>query len=533
MLKKTLIIMLNLMLIAGLFLAGCSNNATPTGTAPATTAATSTVTPASGPVRGGTLRLIAGAEINSFMVGEMYSPEDMAQRSPGMETLVRFDITTQEVVPFLAQALTEDSAAKTIIFKLRDGVLFHDGTVCDAEAVKWNLDQEAIAPNTAPDFAGVSSIEAIDKLTVKVSFKEWDNSFLREMCWDSCVISPTAFKEKGLDYVRTNLVGTGPFKLVTFERDVKKVFQKWEHYWMPDQPYLDEVIFNIIAEPTVQMASFLKGENDVLTGINPTDAKNLKSNDNFVVVPGFPITGTINTIVGDSVNPDSPFSKLEVRQAVAYAINRQAIVDYVFNGYAAMTNGLNDPACWTYNPNVAGYPYNPAKAKELLAAAGYPDGFSTTIYLRSEKVTRDMCTAIQGDLAQVNIKADVQAMESGQYGVMMFGTGWSNGLLQCGNAGDPELGVVGRFFISKAAGIGITASIIHPDDVENAITNMMNATTKADKQKWSWELQSLVVDKYCLFIPLNHQPGLSAKAKYVQGDHLDYNWTYADWWKDK
>jgi peptide/nickel transport system substrate-binding protein len=544
MLKRIFLLTLVVTLILGTLIAGCAQEeettpAKPTEPAkPAEPAApTEPAKPpeptTTGPQYGGTLRIIEGAEVNSFMVGEMYSPEDFFQRIPAIETLVRYDPEKQQPVPYLAEDAIEDPIAKTVVFKLRKGVNFHDGTPCDAQAIKWNLDMEAVAPNTAPDFVDVASIDVVDDLTVKVSFNRWDSSFLREMCWDSAVISPTAYEKNGLDWIRVNPCGTGPFKLVSFQRDVKKVFEKWDGYWQEGKPYLDAIEINIIADPTVQVASLLKHENDILTDLNPTDAKTLKDNPDVVLIEGLPSQAFVLHLAGDSANPDSPYSNLKVRQAVSYAIDRQSIVDYVFYGWAHVVNGANDPSCWTYNPNVVGYPYNPEKAKALLAEAGYPDGFDTTIWMRSEKSTIDMCTAIQSNLADVGINADLEILEPGVYGMMYFGTGWTDGLFQSGTVGDPELGVVARFFFSAAAGIGFSNSIIHPDDLETAIVNMMSATNNEDKKKYAWEVQSLLIDKYCIVTSLVTQFSLYAKSPNVHDDHIEESWTFADTWMDQ
>jgi peptide/nickel transport system substrate-binding protein len=467
------------------------------------------------------------------MVGEMYSPEDMGQRMPSIETLVRYDPIKQQPVPFLAESVIEDSAGKTVTFKLRSGVNFQDGTPCDAAAIKWNLDQEVIAPNTAPDFVDVASINVVDSLTVKVNFNNWDNSFLREMCWDSAVISPSAYDKNGLDWARTNPCGTGPFKLVTFQRDVKKEFQKWDGYWQKGKPYLDGIVINIIADPTVQLASLLKGENDVLGGLNPTDAKTVKENAGLVIQQAELANGTYICLAGDSANADSPFSKLAVRQAVSYAIDREAIKKYVYYDYAEVTNGLNSPQCWTYNPNVVGYKFSPDKARVLLGDAGYSGGFSAALYCRPEKYYKDMATAIQSNLADIGIKMDLQVLNPGQYGQMFFGTGWNNGMFIGGMVGDPEMGVVGRFFFSKAAGIGFSNSIIHPDEVEAAITAMMRATNNDDKKASAWLLDSLAIDKYCMVTPLLTSAPLTAFSIKVHDPYITQGWTYTESWKEK
>jgi peptide/nickel transport system substrate-binding protein len=539
MLKKIMLIAFTLVLVTGMLLTGCSKTTSTTTTTSktttttTTTTSTSTTSTAASPQTGGTLRIISGAEVNSFMVGEMYSPEDMSQRMPAMETLVRYDSVKQQAVAFLAEQVIEDPAGLTITFKLRSGVTFHDGTVCDAAAIKWNLDQEMIAPNTAPDFVDVSSIDVIDTKTIKVTFKRWDSSFLREMCWDSAVISPTAFKEKGLDYVRVTPVGTGPFKLVTFERDVKKVYQKFDGYWQKGRPYLDSVVINIIADPTVQLASLLKGENDILGGLAYTDAKTIKATSGLQLYQAAQASGTYYCMAGDSANPDSPFANIKVRQAVSYALDRESIKKYVYYDYAEVTNGLNSPQCSTYNPNVKGYPFDSAKAKALLVEAGYKDGFSAKLYCRPEKNYKDMATAIQSNLADVGIKVDLQVLNAGQYGAMFFGSGWTNALFIGGMVGDPELGVVGRFFFSKAAGIGFSNSIIHPDDVEAAIVDMMSATSNDIKKAKAWEFGSLAVDKYAMATPLVTSAPLTAASVKVHDPNITQGWTYGDAWIEK
>jgi peptide/nickel transport system substrate-binding protein len=528
MLKKVLLLLLVATLVSGILITGCAKTTeTPTTSIPPTT---STPMPTTGPQTGGTLRIIQGAEVTSFMVGEMYSPEDMTQRSPAIETLVRYDPVEQEVVPFLAESVIEDSSALTVTFKLRSGVTFHDGTACDAQAIKWNLDQEVAAPNTAPDFVDVSSIEVINNLTVRVNFSRWDNSFLREMCWDSAVISPTAYEVNGLDWVRVNPCGTGPFTLVTFQRDVEKVYERYDDYWQEGRPYLERVIINIIADPTVQLASLLRGDNDILGGLNPTDAKTVKETAGLEVVQSEWTSGTLCCLAGDSANPDSPFADLKVRQAISYAINRESLKTYIYYDYAEVTDGLNSPKCWTYNPNIAGYPYDPDRARELLAETEYAGGFDMTLWCRSEKYMKDMATAIQSNLTDIGIRVNLEVLNAGQYGAMFFGMGWENGMFMGWMVGDPELGVVGRFFFSAAAGIGFSNSIIHPDDVEAAISAMMMAKNDEDKKAAAWELHSLAIDKYCMATPLLTTPPLTGLSTKVHDPFITRGWGYADVW---
>jgi peptide/nickel transport system substrate-binding protein len=538
--KKVLLILLAISIISGIFVASCAKTtSTPTTSTPTTSAPPTTSTPptTTGPQYGGTLRIIQGAEVDSIgWPSDQISPEDYMQRGPVLETLVHYDEKANKPVGLLAESVIEDPIAKTVTFKLRKGVKFHDGTDFNATACKWNLEQIKDSPNLSASWSGASSIEIVDEYTVRVNFHDWDNTFLRNMCWDSAIISPTAYEKNGLDWIRDNAVGTGPFKQVSFQRDVKKVFTRFDDYWQKGKPYLDAIEFDIIADPTVQVASLLNGDDDIVTNLNPTDAKSLKDNSNIIITHG-EMAGEVAMFVGDSAHPDSPFSNLKVRQAISYAIDRQALADFVYYGFAYPANQMVGPQCTTYNPNVVGYPYDPEKARALLTEAGYSDGFSTVLLSRSDKIEVDTYTAVQGNLADIGIKADLQTMNPGQYAEIMFGTGWSNGLLCGGMLSDPEIGIMAFYHFSGASPLGIPQSTIHPEDLDAAINGIMSAIDPEKKKAASWDFEYLTTDKYCFYTPIVFRPPLAAKSIKVHDDYIATpyssnppNWTFADAW---
>jgi peptide/nickel transport system substrate-binding protein len=316
MFKKTLLAFLVIIIAMGLLIGGCGKTEEET--------------------TGGTLRIICGQELTTMgWPSEQNTPEDWYQRVPAVETLVRFDEEGLPV-PLLAESVVEDPEALTITFYLRQGVLFHDGTDFNADACIWNFEQIRASANLSASWFWATDIEKVDDYTVRVHFSQWDNTFLSNMAYDSGMISPTAYEENGLDWVRDNAVGTGPFKQVSFQRDVQKVFERFDDYWQEGKPYLDRIEINIIADPTVQVASFLNGDNDIITYLNPTDAKNLEGQPGVVITQGNSMGDTFS-LVGDSAHPDSPFANLKVRQAVSYAINREAIADFIYQGYASPT----------------------------------------------------------------------------------------------------------------------------------------------------------------------------------------------------
>jgi peptide/nickel transport system substrate-binding protein len=527
--NKLLLGLLILVLVALPFFGACSKEAATT--APTTTPTpTPTTTPTS--KYGGTLRIIASAEITSFFPPDQVGPEDIYQRLPSVETLVRLD-EKGTVVPCLAESYEKDSNANAIIFNLRKGVNFQDGTVCDAEAIKWNMEQLMASPRTGIGFSYVSSIEVVDAYKVRINFKEWDNSWLNMLCRVG-IVSPTAYEKNGIEWMRNNPVGTGPFKLISWQRDVNKVFEKWDGYWQEGKPYLDKIVINVIADPMVQVASFRAGEDDVLLGINPTDAYSIKDNPDVNIVTSG-INGYTFGLFFDSANPDSPFSNLQVRQAASYAIKRQAIVDTVFQGFGKVTYQTNTPDCWSYNPDIVGYPYNPDKARELLQEAGYSEGFSYDLYIRPEQVFQDIFTAVQADLSAVGITLNIKTLGVGAYNDMYFGTGWVGGVFGAMIAAGPGLSDLARgFFDSGSCLPSLAQSIIHPEEMNDACKQLNTAPDFETQQAASRELQYLLCDKYCIVPIIGFLPAMVAKSSKVHdeysGDIQSAPYTFADAW---
>lgn len=545
MLKKTLMLVFVGVLVLAAVLTGCSDNTptsttTQTTTTSATTSSTATAEPTTGDKYGGIAKIIVGADVDSLgWPSDQISPEDYSQRAPAIETLVRWNEETNAAEPLLCESYTEDGVNKKITFKLRPNVVFHDGTPCDADAILWNLDQVRGSVNLAATFIGVESIEKVDESTIVLNFHTWDNTLMRNFCWDSAVISPTAYEEHGLDWIQNNPVGTGPFTLKNFQRDVIKEYERFDDYWDEGKPYIDGIEFHVIADPTVQVASYLAGTHYAIYNVNPRDALTLETAPNTRVTQGS-VSGALKSIVGDSSNPNSPYANILVRQAVSHAIDKDTIVDFVFHGYAHVATQTNDVTCATHNPNVVGYPYNPEKAKELLAQAGYENGFTTTLWCRPDQIMRDTYTAVQGYLADVGIIADLQVLNVGQYGEMYWGTGWTDGLFATEMLADPEVGIQSRFFFSKNGCPGMATSMIHPDEVEAKMEEMTTAITFEAKKNAAWDLQTLMIDKYCMYTPLILEYQISVKSTKLHDDYVaepqsskSGSWGYGDVWLEK
>nr|WP_281251074.1 ABC transporter substrate-binding protein [Thioclava marina] len=332
---------------------------------------------------------------------------------------------TTELRPGLAESYEISEDGTTFTFKLREGVKFHNGREMTAEDVKYSLDRvttpatqspgagffgsikgyDAMADGSATSLEGVT---VVDPYTVKIELSRPDATFLHVMALNfASVVPKEAVDEYGADFGK-HPVGTGAFKLADWTIGQKLVFEKNADYWRPGVPYLDSITFEVGQEPIVALLRLQKGEVDVPgDGIPPAKFNEVMGNPDEakqVVVGGQLHTGYITLNV-----EMAPFDKVEVRQAINMAINKDRIVQMI-NGRATPATQPLPPSMPGYTKDYAGYPFDPAKAKEMLAEAGLPDGFETELYVMNTDPNPRIAQAIQQDLAAIGVKADIKAL---------------------------------------------------------------------------------------------------------------------------
>jgi peptide/nickel transport system substrate-binding protein len=520
---KKLYLPLALLLIAIFaIVSGCSSTPTttskPATTTPVTTKPATTAPATLTPQNGGTLRISMNAD--AFSLGyppTMQGTPDQLSARPCIESLFRMD-NSGNTFPYLVDTVKEDPAAKTFTFVLKKGITFHDGTPFNAAAVQWNMTNFKASPSGSATFAKITSVDAVDEYTVRVNLSSWDNTLLTNLVSPpGYMISPTAFQKNGADWCRNNPVGTGPFKFVSWTRDVSKTFEKNTNYWQAGKPYLDKIVISIIADATVEEASLLKGENDILSIANVKNASDAAAQG--FIISKCPVGGGLRTMIGDSGHADSPFYNLKVRQAVSYAIDPKAIVDSVWKGMMPVTNQFATQGTWAYNPNVVGYPYSVTKAKQFLADAGYPTGFKTTIYCTNDPYQVSCYTAVQGFLQAVGIEAQLQVLDSSKWVDMQQNTGWNNALYGQGIlvAADP----LSNFqFLTSTSTSSVAKVTLKNADLDKTFSDASAATDFNTKKDLTWKLQVLVHDTYCIWNPILVNVGISAKSKKVHGDGI-------------
>ena len=518
--KKAPVILMSL--LVGTFLViGC-------GFAPATLAAPAVPvsvlgcpqgppTPGLVPQYGGTLKMIH--PLSPANLGAPWKPSSGNDRPLArfaLENLVGLD-ANGEPTPQLATSWEANPDTKTITFTLRRGVKFHDGTDFNAEAVKWNMDMYRKGPNT--DLKLVTSVDVIDNYRIRLTLSGWDPLFISNLPGTSAgrMVSPAAAQKLGDEALRTP-VGTGPFKFVSFEPNVSLKYSRFENYWQKGLPYLDAVEINYVSDRVVGLASFTKGEADAINDISTRDAMNLEKQGKIIKKRVVNITG----LCADIKNPSSPFNDIRVRQAIAYAIDTKAIVDSVFDGMYTPANQLALPGYTAYDPTIKGYPYNPAKAKELLAAAGYSTAkpLKTKIVYATDPQKADFFTMVQDYLKKVGIDITVETIDNAGY-TRLFSSGWNNHLLEYQFSYNGfELKYTSSLVMSLSEKSARYVSVVTPADF-NALFNSVKVENDPSKTEAAYKkLNKMTIDDHCLVFPFYGRELLMAKQPNLQ----DFGW---------
>ncbi|MCX8033638.1 MAG: ABC transporter substrate-binding protein [Thermoleophilia bacterium] len=422
-------------ILVALCLASCGEEATtttaaPSSTAPTTatsvgptesTAPTETTTAEVQPVKGGKIRWILPTLPQSFYYPEM-TPQDLQSLMPGMERLLTIN-SKRELAPQLAESIEEDPDNLTFTIHVRKGVKLHDGSELNAELVKWILEEVKKAGKL--DWAQYyESFEVKDPYTVVAHVTQWNNAMLACL-GDVPIYSREAVEKNGVEWCRANFVGTGPFKVKEFQRDQKLVWVRNPDYWQEGLPYLDEIEILHVTDYNTARAAMEAGDIDIWAGASNEQLVVLKEKG---IVLKSAWSGRFDTLIPNLVDPNSPMHNPKVREAVEYALDREALNN-------ALGYGFNMPVYEFSAPGHAGYgaaastkrEYNPEKAKQLLAEAGYPDGAPITILAQSwGGGGNTQAEAIKGYLEEGGFKVTLDLADMGRYWGSIFGTGWKD-----------------------------------------------------------------------------------------------------------
>jgi len=389
------------------------------------------------------------------------------------EGLVEYEAGSTEIKPCLAESWNISEDGTEIVFHLRKGVKFHDGTDFNADAVVFSFERQYNAEHPYHQygewaywgymFSDVDRMEKIDDYTVKLVLSEPNASIMTSLAmFTVCIVSPANAEQYGEDAFRYPS-GTGPFKFVEWIKDDHITLEANEDYWR-ERPQLDQLIFRVIPDPSARLLALEVGEVHGIEYPNPADFERIEANSDLKLMsePGMNVGymamntgyGYVDANKNGVKDDDEPFEKTpgyhealtkkEVRQAINMAIDKEAIVRDIYMGTASIAKNGMPPFMIGYNDEIEDYPYDSERAKELLSEAGYPEGFEVILHVMP--VSRPYMfdppkigEAIQSYLAAVGIKVNfyqvdwatyLQETEAGQHQMCLLG--WT------GDNGDPD-----------------------------------------------------------------------------------------------
>jgi len=449
------------------------------------------------------------------------------------DSLVRYKPGTTEAAPGIAESWETSADGLTYTFHLRHGAQFSDGTPLDAKAVIWNVDRllnKANAEyiyNTGPvegyidfTYGDVASYRAIDDNTVEFKFKQPSAPFLSSlgMVWNG-LVSPAAAAKFGKDY-RNHPVGSGPFVLREWRPRDEVILDANPAYW-GGKPKVDHLIFKELPDPQAAVLSLKRGEIQILADLSTQAVPAIKTDANVVLLtqPGLAVSGVALPV------DVPPFNDKRVRQALNYAVDKDAINKALFSGLAVPLTSPLPAAQWGFDKSLPGYPYDVAKAQALLKEAGVKPG--TAVELLTYNSPRgynpagpNLAIAIQGYLKKVGIDASVHQLEVGAYfsavrsgtykGLMM--EGWT------GDNGDPD-NFLGELWGAKNIPVVNWSRYKNPE-FEKLLSDALVVSDQAKRTAIYDQAQKLAMDD-APWIFINSTLQIRAIRKEVKGYELN------------
>lgn len=363
-----------------------------------------------------------------------------------------------EIEPALAESW-EQIDERTWRFNLTEGVMFHNGEELKASDVKFSLERMMASGEVGHIVGALESVEVEDDYTVVLTTAEPFAPLLAHLSHTAASI----FNEKAVtdagDMYSNNPIGTGPFKFVSRDAGDRVTLERFDDYYQGPAS-IKNLVFRNIPEGTNRTIGLETGEVDVAYDIEPIDKNTVIENENLTLVEE-PSLST--AYIGFNLNKE-PFNDIRVRKAINHAIDVEEIIDVVLEGAGTRATGPINDKVFGYNTDLEGYDFDPEKAKELLAEAGYPDGFTTTIWTNDNPVRIKIAEIVLQHLSDVGIEATMEIVEWGAYLERtsagehdMFILGWVT------VTGDADYGLYALYHSSQHGGAGNRTFFDNPE----------------------------------------------------------------------
>lgn len=336
------------------------------------------------------------------------------------EGLTRQKDESTQVEPGLAESWTVSPDGLVYTFKVRSGIKFHDGTPLDANAVKFTFDRVLNKEHAAYKWgkwsfvvgntAMIKAVEVVDPTTVRFTLKFPHTPFLVRLAdVSTSIVSPKAVMDLKEGFPNQP-VGTGPFRFESWDRGNRIVLRRSEQYWST-KARPERLVYRFIIEPRARVTELLTGNVDLIVAVHPDAVAQIQASAKTTVHRQ---TGIHFWYLGLNNDRGALFDK-RVRQAIAYALDKEAIARDILKGTATVAHGPVNPGTWASEPNVKKYPHDPARAKALLSEAGFPNGLDIAFWVPESgsgmQIPVDMGTVIQAQLARAGIRAKITIIE--------------------------------------------------------------------------------------------------------------------------
>jgi peptide/nickel transport system substrate-binding protein len=500
--------------------------------------------PALAQKRGGTLTIVRPTDPVSL-------EPNLETTAPGawvyfnmLEGLLTLD-TKMQVQPSLATSYEVMSPTR-VRFKLRPNVKFHDGTPLNAAAVKFTYDRalKGTPPARWASLAGsLEGAEVVDNLTVDIVTREPYGPVLRTLAmYCMGIVSPTA-----ADFSRAP-VGTGPFKFVEWKTNTHVIIERFPDYW-GDKALLDRVIFKVVPEEGARMIALQTGDADMVLFPSPAQLATLKKDSKFTVHE----TTGIRVVFAGLHAGMAPLDDVRVRQALLHAVDRKAIVDNIMEGSAGPAMGVLAPGVFGYKDMQLDrlYPFDRAKAKALLAQAGWTPGADGILQKGGQRLSLswlaargrypkdgEITEAIQAMFKEVGVEAKVQVLEwaavfqqvrGNPFNHHMFTLGWVTS-----NA-DADYSLYALFHSKQVPPAGWNTSRYANQRVDTAVEQARRSLNQSEREKLYFEVQDILA-KEMVWIPVYTTKEIIATKTSVKGftiHPVEYNLWLGKAWLDK
>lgn len=494
------------------------------------------------PVYGGVLRVIGNQPPQMMSYVPMMGPGDHTNIFPAGERLVDTTIDRQKnggVEPVLAEKVDEDVKGLRIVWHIRKGVKFSDGTDLDAEVARWNF-QQIIDAKALPYLKYLKDMKVTDKYTLLMDLTQYSNQLVPSWGWWPIITSKAAWDkasggdlEKGKEWARTHVVGTGPFVLKEYKRDDHLTWVKNPDYWRKGRPYLDGIEVKFIPESVTAVQMMQAKEADVW-GAPARDQVELQKKG-FKRQSSWPALGM--SIWPNTSNPKSKFQDKRLREAVEYAIDKDAVAKALGFGTFKPLKSLPPPGEWGYDPTYSPRPYNPEKARQLIKEAGYPNGLKAKLLVFFTPDSRDAGTALKQYLDAAGFQIDIDVADPGRFFGTVYGTTpppadddlswWITG------RDSNYLQSYMRWFSTQP--FTPLAYLGHPPGQAEADQEAEKLTSLKDQAAVTRKLMRIITDN-ALVIPIYDQPAVVMEQPWVHSTEYEQGfvrWQTEEVWMDK